>query len=124
MRPRILLLDEPTTGQDHRDARSILDLAARLNDEGMTVVLVTHDLINVAAYARRILVLRDGRVVRDGATGHVLADLPLLDSCSLVSPQVVQLSLALRDIGMPLALRTVDFVDSFRQLLSNATRAQ
>lgn len=104
LQPRILLLDEPTTGQDQRDSRAIMELARRLNQDGMTILLVTHDLINVAEYARRVLVLRDGAIVRDAPTADVLSDLPLLASCSLVAPQVVQLSLDLAGRGLPLAL--------------------
>jgi len=108
MQPRILLLDEPTTGQDHRDSRAILELARRLNAEGVTILLVTHDLINVAEYARRVLLLRDGVVVRDGPTADVMADLPLLASCSLVPPQVVRVSVALSDLGVPVALSVTE----------------
>lgn len=104
MQPRILLLDEPTTGQDHRDSRAILELATALNQQGITVLLVTHDLNNVAAYTRRVVVLRDGRVVADGPTAQVMADVALLDACSLVPPQIVRLSLSLADLGLPLAL--------------------
>jgi energy-coupling factor transport system ATP-binding protein len=104
MQPRVLLLDEPTTGQDHRDSQAILTLARDLNAQGITVLLVTHDLINVAAYARRVIVLRDGVVLRDGPTAAVMSDLELLSSCSLVAPQIVRLALEVADLGLPLAL--------------------
>ena len=104
MQPRVLLLDEPTTGQDHRDSQAILTLARDLNALGITVLLVTHDLINVAAYARRVIVLRGGLVLRDGLTAAVMSDMELLSSCSLVAPQIVRLSLAVADLGLPLAL--------------------
>jgi energy-coupling factor transport system ATP-binding protein len=117
MRPRILLLDEPTTGQDDRDSRQILELVAGLNAAGVTVLLVTHDLINVAAYARRVIVLAAGAVVRDGPTAEVLADEALLRSCSLVAPQVVRLSRRLADVGLPLALRVADLARAVRPRL-------
>jgi energy-coupling factor transporter ATP-binding protein EcfA2 len=104
MRPRILLLDEPTTGQDHRDSQAIMQLARGLNEQGITVLLVTHDLINVAAYTRRTVVLRDGVVVRDGTTTAVISDQELLASCSLAPPQIVRLALRVADLGLPLAL--------------------
>jgi energy-coupling factor transport system ATP-binding protein len=118
MRPRVLLLDEPTTGQDHRDSRQILELATELNRRGMTVLLVTHDLINVAEYARRVIVLTDGELVRDGPTAEVMADEALLASCSLVPPQIVRLSLRLRDLGLPLAMHTPAFADAVRARIS------
>jgi energy-coupling factor transport system ATP-binding protein len=114
MRPRVLLLDEPTTGQDHRDSRQILELAADLNHAGMTILLVTHDLINVAEYTRRVIVLNDGALVRDGPTAEVMSDLDLLASCSLVAPQIVRLALRLRDLDLPVAMRTNDLARAIR----------
>jgi energy-coupling factor transport system ATP-binding protein len=124
MRPRVLLLDEPTTGQDHRDSQSILTLARELNARGITVLLVTHDLINVAAYARRVIVLRDGVVLRDAPTAAVMSDLGLLSSCSLVAPQIVRLSLEAVDLGLPLALSVEEMVANTEQWLGGlAARA-
>jgi energy-coupling factor transport system ATP-binding protein len=118
MQPRILLLDEPTTGQDHRDSRQILELAADLNRRGMTVLLVTHDLVNVAAYARRVVVLAGGAVARDGPTAEVMADEELLASCSLVAPQVVRLSRRLGDLGVPTALRVEELAGVVRERIT------
>jgi energy-coupling factor transport system ATP-binding protein len=114
MRPHILLLDEPTTGQDHNDARAILELARDLNQQGICILLVTHDLINVAAYTRRVIVVNDGELVRDASTLEVMTDLPLLARCHLVTPQVVRLSLALADLGVPVALTPADLLTSLR----------
>jgi len=123
MRPRILLLDEPTTGQDHRDSRAILELATRLNAAGITILLVTHDLINVAAYTRRTIVLRDGRVVRDGPTATVMSDVALLAACSLVPPQIVRLSLDVAELGLPLALSVDAMVEQTRAWLAEREAA-
>ncbi len=117
MRPRVLLLDEPTTGQDHRDSRQILELATELNRAGMTILLVTHDLINVAEYSRRVIVLNDGALVRDGPTAEVMSDLDLLASCSLVAPQIVRLGLRLQDLGLPVTMRTHDLAAAIRTRL-------
>jgi energy-coupling factor transport system ATP-binding protein len=123
MQPRILLLDEPTTGQDHRDSRAILELARGLNAAGITILLVTHDLINVAAYTSRTILLRDGSVVADGSTAAVMSDLPLLASCSLVPPQIVRLALGVADLGLPLALSVEAMVENTRAWLAPPTGA-
>jgi energy-coupling factor transporter ATP-binding protein EcfA2 len=123
MRPQVLLLDEPTTGQDHRDSRQILDLATELNRRGMTVLLVTHDLINVAEYTRRVIVLNDGVLVRDGPTAEVMSDLDLLGACSLVAPQIVRLSLRTRDLGLPLVMRTTELAEAIRARLGAREQA-
>ena len=104
MQPQILLLDEPTTGQDHRDARQILELAQSLNEQGLTILLVTHDLGNVAQYAQRVIVVNNGVIIGDGPTATIMADAALLASCHLAPPQVVRLSLALAEHGITPAL--------------------
>lgn len=124
MRPRILLLDEPTTGQDHRDASRILDLAAALNAEGICILLVTHDLINVAAYARRVVVMNDGDLLRDAPTAAVMSDLPLLARCHLAPPQIVRLSLALADLGLPPALTPARFLADLRASVGHDVAAR
>jgi len=100
MHPQIILLDEPTTGQDHRDSRQIMDLAQTLNEQGITVLLVTHDMPNVARYARRVILLNDGRLIKSAPTADVIADQALMSSCSLVPPQITRLGLALADQGL------------------------
>jgi len=104
MQPQIILLDEPTTGQDHRDSRQIMEMADRLNRQGITVLLVTHDMVNVAQYARRVVLMNDGELIKTAPTVEVIADRELMASCSLVPPQITRLSLALRDYGFPPAV--------------------
>lgn len=123
MQPSILLLDEPTTGQDHRDARQILDLATTLNGQGITILLVTHDLINVAEFARRVIVLNNGDIRRDGPTAEVMSDLDLLHDCHLAPPPSVALSLRLRDAGWPLALSARQFTVHARKRLESPPTA-
>jgi len=105
MHPQIILLDEPTTGQDHRDSRKIMELAETLNARGITVLLVTHDMPNVAQYARRVILLNDGVLVKRAATLQVLADPALMQSCSLVPPQITRLGLAMQPLGLQPALK-------------------
>ena len=62
--PKILLADEPTGALDTRTSEEIMRLFSRLNGEGITVIVVTHEA-DIAAYARRRIVFRDGRVVDD-----------------------------------------------------------
>src|SRR5439155_21508064 len=74
MRPRILIVDEPTTGQDMARSREIMDLLARLNrDQGMTILTITHVMELVAEYARWVIVMHDGRVLLDGPPRQVFS---------------------------------------------------
>jgi len=63
-RPTLLLADEPTGNLDSRTTREVMALFQELNDQGITIVLVTHEP-DVAAYAKRIVDVRDGRIRRD-----------------------------------------------------------
>jgi putative ABC transport system ATP-binding protein len=87
-KPSILLADEPTGNLDSRTSVEIIAILQRLNDEGLTVVLVTHEP-DIAQYARRVITFRDGKVRRDEAVAQrpraaeVLANLPASDQDEL-----------------------------------------
>ncbi|MFS0706378.1 ABC transporter ATP-binding protein, partial [Cellulomonas sp. 179-A 9B4 NHS] len=83
---RVLVLDEPTYGQDRERAAELLALLGRLVAGGTTVLLVTHDLQLVADHATHVAVLRDGRVTASGTTGDVLAGTALEDAGLLPPP--------------------------------------
>ncbi len=93
--PRVIILDEPTTGLDHREQQDLLGLVRELHAQGHTVIMVTHSMWAAATYARRLVVLLDGRVLLDGPTRQVLAESELLARARLAPPAVVQLSRAL-----------------------------
>ena len=67
--PSLLLADEPTGNLDTKTGEQIMDLFARLNDEGRTVVLITHEA-NIAARAKRVIRIQDGVIVEDAQNGH------------------------------------------------------
>ncbi|MDO9531802.1 MAG: energy-coupling factor transporter ATPase [Deltaproteobacteria bacterium] len=93
--PQVIILDEPTTGLDHREQQDLLGLARELHAQGHTVIMVTHSMWAAATYARRLVVLLDGKVLLDGPAREVLAQRELLARARLVPPAVVQLSRAL-----------------------------
>jgi energy-coupling factor transport system ATP-binding protein len=93
--PQVIILDEPTTGLDHREQRDLLGLIRELHAQGHTVIMVTHSMWAAATYAQRLVVLLDGRIVMDGPTPQVLADEEALARAGLAPPAVVRLSRAL-----------------------------
>jgi energy-coupling factor transport system ATP-binding protein len=105
LEPHIIILDEPTTGLDHREQEDMLALIQDLHAQGHTVIMVTHSMWAASRYARRLIVLRAGRVVLDGPTREVFAEEDRLAACGLRSPEVVQLS---RGLGF-LALTPEEF---------------
>ena len=103
LRPPVLILDEPTGGLDARSAVELLAFAARLKAEGHTIILVSHDMRRVAAFAERMVVMHGGRVLADGPTRAVFAQSELLQQAFLAPPPVAQLAHALSPaLGTPL----------------------
>jgi energy-coupling factor transport system ATP-binding protein len=93
MRTPIVVLDEPTTGQDARGIRTVEGIAAALAGEGRTVIAVSHDLRFVAETFERVVVMRDGRIVLDGTPTEVFAEesWPILRSTNLEPPYAARL---------------------------------
>ncbi|MDQ1130155.1 ABC transporter ATP-binding protein [Microbacterium sp. SORGH_AS_0888] len=82
----VVALDEPTFGQDRARAEELLRLLQDLNDEGTTVLVVTHDMQLVSEHADRTVVLESGRVAAAGRTGEVFADVALIERAGLRLP--------------------------------------
>jgi energy-coupling factor transporter ATP-binding protein EcfA2 len=127
MRPRILVMDEPTSNLDPAGKRAVFEIAARLHrDHGMTVVLTEHAVEVVAAYAQRVIVLDGGRVVANGTPREVFAGRELLEAAGLRAPQATELAFRLRDgrAGWDdaLPLTTDEAVDALDRRLTEATR--
>ena len=112
-RPRVLVLDEPTGGLDRRDTTELMATLEALVAEGVTVLLITHDLRLAAAHARRVVVMSDGRVVADGPPEAILTDAERLAAAGLRPAPVTRLSLDLADAGMPPALTVGSFCAAF-----------
>mgnify|MGYP000973465622 FL=1 len=101
MRPEILVLDEPTTGLDPRGRRQVHDLLRRLREEmGLSVILVSNEMDEVAALADTVTVLHGGRTVRSGPAREVLADGALLEGVGLVQPEPMRIARDLAAAGL------------------------
>ena len=104
MEPRCIVLDEPTAMLDPRGRREVIDTIGRLNREkGITVVLITHHM-DEAAKADRVVVLNKGKVAADGTPEQVFAQVELLHSLGLASPETVELCWELNKLGFDLPL--------------------
>jgi energy-coupling factor transporter ATP-binding protein EcfA2 len=98
---RLLLLDEPTFGQDQRNATMLLDKLEALAAGGRAIVVVSHDMRLVAERCQRVLVLVDGSLAFDGPPARLFADEALLTRAHLTPPPLWELS---RRLGLPLPL--------------------
>ena len=81
--PELILLDEPTAGQDFRHYTDIMEFLRGLNARGVTVVMITHDMHLMLEYTRRALVLCDGRLIADRTAAAVLCDPALVEQAAL-----------------------------------------
>ncbi|NLA58235.1 MAG: energy-coupling factor transporter ATPase [Firmicutes bacterium] len=110
MRPRCLVLDEPTAMLDPVGRREVMETISRLNEEeGITVVLITH-FMDEAVKAHRVVVMDDGRIVREGPPAAVFEEIDLLRKLRLDVPPVIELAsrLRARSLALPEAILTVD----------------
>lgn len=111
MRPDILVLDEPAAGLDPAARREFLDLIARLHERGLTVVMVSHSMDDLASLADRIVVLNEGRVALEGAPRTVFARAEELERIGLGLPAAERMARRLRAAGVSVGedvLLTVD----------------
>jgi energy-coupling factor transporter ATP-binding protein EcfA2 len=108
LHPRILIIDEPTTGQDPHMTAEIFEIIRRLNEMGTTVLMITHKVDYAAAYAERAIVMQGGRVAYDGPMHGLLTDVELMQANSLDLPDTTKLALRLVDYGVPPWLVTPD----------------
>ena len=92
MNPEILILDEPTMGQDAIQKRNIAKIISELNQEGRTIALVTHDVEFVAEYQPRVILMTEGQIIADGMAKDVLTNLEALDRTKLRPPQITELA--------------------------------
>ncbi len=91
-RPNAIVMDEPTTGLDYGELRQMMSLVRRLNDDGHTIIMITHCVWIAAQYAHRIILMSDGRIVADGPTREVFAQEDLLAKADIIAPQIVRFS--------------------------------
>jgi energy-coupling factor transporter ATP-binding protein EcfA2 len=91
LRPRLLILDEPTTGLDYREQRKMMELVSELNAAGVAIVMITHTPWLVAEYARRVILMRAGRKLFDGPVREFFTQDELLRTSSFKPPEVTTL---------------------------------
>ncbi|MCI9427281.1 MAG: energy-coupling factor transporter ATPase [Eubacterium sp.] len=118
MKPEMLILDEPTAGLDPKGRDEILDLIAGMQKErNMTVILVSHSMEDVANYVNRMLVMKEGSVLFDGAPKEVFSHYKELEAVSLAAPQVTYLMNELRESGMPVNADATTIEEAKQEIL-------
>ncbi len=100
MNPKVLILDEPAAGLDPCGRKDILELVRKLHKEnGLTVIMVSHSMDDVAEYAERIIVMNEGKVFAKGSPSDVFAEYRDLENIGLMAPETVYLVHGLNERG-------------------------
>lgn len=123
MKPEVLILDEPTAGLDPAGRDEILGLISKMHKElGITIILVSHSMEDVAKYVDRIIVMNQGSVMYDGAPKDVFCQYKELEAVGLAAPQVTYLMHELREQGMPVDLNATTVEEARDSILSALKR--
>lgn len=118
MKPQVLILDEPTAGLDPAGRDEILDLIADMHKElGITVILVSHSMEDVAKYVDRIIVMNQGSVMYDGIPKEVFRHYKELEEVGLAAPQVTYLMNELREKGLGVDLEATTVEEATESIL-------
>jgi energy-coupling factor transport system ATP-binding protein len=121
LRPKVIIVDEPTTGQDAQQSFEIMDFLKDLNEKhGHTIMIITHDMPIVAQYARRVIVMGEGKILVDGPTAEVFARPEVLEQTFLEPPQITLLAQCVQELGFrPGTLTVEEMVKQFETMKSS-----
>lgn len=118
MKPEVLILDEPTAGLDPAGRDEILGLISKMHKElGITVILVSHSMEDVAKYVDRIIVMNQGTVMYDGVPKDVFRQYKNLEAVGLAAPQVTYLMHELQECGLPVDVDATTVEEAKRSIL-------
>jgi energy-coupling factor transport system ATP-binding protein len=118
MQPEVLIFDEPTTGQDYKGRYELANIARQLNQNGTTVIMITHDMELIAEFTERLIVMGNGQILLDGSTREIFQETEILAETFITPPQVTQLAQSLHDIGFPPDVLTTDEFDGLIKTIS------
>lgn len=116
MRPRCIVLDEPTAMLDPKGRKSVMKTIKRLNSEfGITVILITH-YMDEAAQAERVVVMDKGRIIMDDVPQKIFSQVDRMNEVGLDVPQVTQLAYELRKEGIDISLEVLTEEDVLKEI--------
>ncbi|MBQ8261616.1 MAG: energy-coupling factor transporter ATPase [Lachnospiraceae bacterium] len=118
MQPEILVLDEPTAGLDPKGRRELLERIRKLREkDGITVILVSHSMEDVAEYVDRIMVMNEGRLLYDAPTKEVFSHYKELEEIGLMAPQVTYVMRDLEEAGLPVSTEATTLTQARDEIL-------
>ncbi len=115
-KPRVLILDEPTIGQDHQQKEKLLQFILQMKTQRKTIIIVTHDVEFVAECHPRVILMSQGRIIADGEARKILTNPEILIQASIVPPQITQIFLQLSNLKLP--REVIDTYEAREKLLN------
>jgi energy-coupling factor transport system ATP-binding protein len=118
LKPKVIIVDEPTTGQDIRQSMEIMDFLRDLNENyGHIIIFITHDMPIVSSYSKRVVVMGLGEIIVDGPPAEVFAAPELLAKTLIEPPQITELAQRLSDLGFnPGTLTVKEMITQYEKL--------
>ncbi len=112
LKPKVLILDEPTAGLDPQGSKEMMDLFLKLHSLGTTIIMVTHDMDNVIKYGTDVVVLSKGEIIKECKPYELFLDKDVLSSLSIEEPKVISFAKELNNNGYSINLENVKDVVS------------
>lgn len=100
MKPELMILDEPTAGLDPDGVEKVLNIMNQLNEEGMTLIISSHDIDMISKYADKIFVLYNGEIIESGNKNKIFSDMELLKKAHLRTPITTEILYNLKESGL------------------------
>lgn len=123
IKPEILVLDEPTAGLDPRGREEVLTMISELREKtGTTIILISHNMGDIAEYADRIIVMNEGQIVFDGDKHTVFAQGQKLEEIGLAAPDITGIMSTLEEKGLPVDTKAVTIEDGVNSIIDALNR--
>ena len=117
MQPKYLILDEPTAGLDPRARNELMKNISELHKRGVTIILVSHSMDDIAKFAKRVIILSGGRILADGSPREIFNNIEILQRAGLAPPSSIQFLLNLNKFGLNLSTNAIT-IDESEEILA------
>lgn len=117
MKPELMILDEPTAGLDPDGVEKVLNIMNQLNEEGMTLIISSHDIDMISKYADKIFVLYNGEIIESGNKNKIFSDMELLKKAHLRTPITTEILYNLKESGLNVNTEKISVNDTCAEII-------
>lgn len=117
MKPELMILDEPTAGLDPDGVEKVLNIMNQLNEEGMTLIISSHDIDMISKYADKIFVLYNGEIIESGNKNKIFSDMELLKKAHLRTPITTEILYNLKELGLNVNTEKISVKDTCAEII-------